>query len=867
VPDEGTGAAPEAGLASHPLAPQEVDRPSASNAPDPDAGVGDIQSLLSELGSAVGVRDRKVPDVDGRPPSGAAGEGGGDAAGELTAAECEAYAAAILVDGCAYGSSADGSEAEEGGEDEDEGEGAIYSRAAADNAGDYYGEALDGESVRRLALLGVDDSANAETLSGSIPTTDLLKARLRLLERRGRRRRAAEEAGATLSDDADTSSVASPLLAGFLQREQRYRRTFGRRPSDGGERGVGERGGDAGLPFEPVDPAAERRRAEFDATLRAVDHLPLAMAGQPLCVRCEIPTMQAELDANRGGICSTCYCQIHNERSSTAALGDQDPNARFRKGAEADAAAALDKQTTAAALQVTRNLISRRRPPAGYLQRPGAAARSENLGPPISMNASRGGAGSAAGIETGRSGRPAMGPSSAPSAGGRVGVGVGVGVGGGGGRRGGGASGGGAGGDGHGWAVQASDRSLRTVNPIRQLVQGIAGKPNPAKELIDLSVGDPTRYGNLAVDGEVIDKFCQVVRSGKHNGYTESMGDVEARRAVASRYSLPSCAPLSEDDVVLTSGVSGALELALGALANEGDNVLLPRPGFPLFKTMLDGFGVEAKYYSVLPERAWEVNVDDLAREADERTVAIVINNPSNPCGSVYSAAHIQAIVDAASALRLPIVADEVYADMAFSGHRFISVASMSADVPVLSVGGASKQFVVPGWRAGWLLIHDRNGVLEAGRVRTGIRQLTTRMLMTNAPVQAVLPHMLAAGTASAGFRSLMADLESNARVVMDGLAGCVGVTCVPPQGSMYVMVRVDVAALGFVDDLAFTEALRAEESVFVLPGQCFLAPNFVRLVFCAPPTVLREATGRIKEFCARHAVTSAAAAGRPARR
>jgi tyrosine aminotransferase len=410
------------------------------------------------------------------------------------------------------------------------------------------------------------------------------------------------------------------------------------------------------------------------------------------------------------------------------------------------------------------------------------------------------------------------------------------------------------------WNIRASDRSLRTINPIRQLVQGITGEPNPAKILIDLSVGDPTRYGNLRVGHDIVEKYCEVVRSGQNNGYTQSMGGLAAREAVARRYTLPKTAPLTAADIVLTSGVSGALELALGALANEGDNVLLPRPGFPLFKTMLDGFGVEARYYSVLPHQSWEVDVADLARIADSRTVAIVINNPSNPCGSVYSAEHIREIVDAASAMRLPIVADEVYADMVFSGHSFVPVASMSIDVPVLSVGGVSKQFVVPGWRAGWLMIHDRNNVLKAGGVRQGINQLSTRMLMTNAPVQAMLPHMLESGSASVTFKALMAELEVNAARTMEGLRDCVGVRCVAPQGSMYLMAEIDVKLLGFSDDLEFTKTLRSEESVFVLPGQCFLAPNYVRIVFCAPSDVLADATDRIKKFCARHAAATSAA-------
>lgn len=403
------------------------------------------------------------------------------------------------------------------------------------------------------------------------------------------------------------------------------------------------------------------------------------------------------------------------------------------------------------------------------------------------------------------------------------------------------------------WVVNASDRSLRTINPIRNLVQGIDVKPNPAKDLIKLSVGDPTLYGNLKISQKAVDKFCEVLQKRQHNGYSMSMGSLEARTAVAERYALPD-APLTADDVVLTSGTSGALEIAIGALANEGDNILLPRPGFPLFRTIADSFGVECRYYNLLPNDGWEIDLPHLASLADARTAAVVVNNPSNPCGSVYSASHLQALLRTASDLHLPIIADEVYADMAFAGRPFVPLASQPSSVPVLSVGGVSKQFVVPGWRLGWITIHDSGDVLTRGGVRTGIRQLTTRMLVPNTPAQAVVPTLLEAGVDDTGLRAVMQELEDNATFTVQALAKAPGVRCIEPQGSMYTMVEVDVKMLGFDDDMHFTKKLLEEEAVFVLPGQCFQAPNFVRVVFCAPKVVLSEAFHRIRSFCSRHA-------------
>lgn len=400
---------------------------------------------------------------------------------------------------------------------------------------------------------------------------------------------------------------------------------------------------------------------------------------------------------------------------------------------------------------------------------------------------------------------------------------------------------------GDGWRVAASDRSLRTINPIRNLVQNIRVNPNPSKKTIKLSVGDPTVYGNLKISASIVGSLCQELKSGRSNGYSLSMGDAKARTAIAERYSTPS-SQLSSDDVFITSGASGALELAIGALVNEGDNILLPSPGFPLFRTLAEGFGIECRFYELNPDQDWQVKLEDLTRVANKRTRAILVNNPSNPCGSVFSRDHMEDIMAVAAALRLPVIADEVYADMVFTGE-FNSFGAVSAEVPTLVVGGISKQFVVPGWRVGWVLVHDRENIFEKAGVRRGLRQLTTRMICANTPVQMVIPLML---EDHMGFRAVMKELQENADFTAKSLKSVEGLKCVEARGAMYVMVGVDVSRMGLRDDMEFVERLYEEEAVFVLPGQCFKAPNYVRVVFAAPKDVLADAFSRIAAFCKR---------------
>lgn len=593
---------------------------------------------------------------------------------------------------------------------------------------------------------------------------------------------------------------------GVVERRRKARARRG----EGGVRRVG------GLPFGPVDVGGRKGVEGFEALVEATGGVPLRAEGMERCGRCGGPAEKAEMGRSADGVCGACEVVLRGGVIGWGAGLEAEGRDRFMTGEEREVAAREERGVVDRTREVVSGFISSRAPGGGR-KRDATGVEVGKVG--------KGGAQVAAGTGTGGSG-------SGGSVSGEMAASA----------------------SGEGWNVKASDRSLRTINPIRQLVQGISGKPNPDKELIDLSVGDPTVYGNLRVGEDVIDKFCDVIRTGNNNGYTMSMGSLAARQAVADRYALPSCAPLSADDVVLTSGVSGALELAIGSLANEGDNILLPRPGFPLFKTIFDCYGVKARYYELLPNSSWEVDIASLRAAADHRTAAIIINNPSNPCGSVYSADHIAAILSAAHDLRLPIIADEVYADIVFSPHTFHPLASLSTSVPILAVGGISKQTAVPGWRSGWLLIHDRAAIFAAANLRTGIRNLSTRMLTMNAPVQAVLPTILSARARAPAFVALLTTLQNNAAVLVDALAPCPGLTTVAPQGSMYLMAALDVAALGFDDDLAFTKALRAEESVFVLPGECFQAPNFVRIVFCAPAPVLQEAAARITRFCATHA-------------
>ncbi|KAG7208378.1 hypothetical protein KM043_014611 [Ampulex compressa] len=401
------------------------------------------------------------------------------------------------------------------------------------------------------------------------------------------------------------------------------------------------------------------------------------------------------------------------------------------------------------------------------------------------------------------------------------------------------------------WNVRMSQIARRTHNPIRSIVENIVVEPNPSKPMIALSIGDPTTFGNLKPAKEVVEAVQESVASQMYNGYAPSTGFQTAREAVAE-YSSNEFVKVDAKDVVLCSGCSCALDLCITALAREGQNILIPRPGFSIYRTLAEGLGVTVKTYDLLPELGWEVDLDDLEAQIDESTAAIIINNPSNPCGSVFSRDHILDILDVAARYYVPIIADEIYEHMVFPGRTFHSLASLSREVPILSCSGLTKRFLVPGWRMGWIIIHDRLNILEA-EIRKALQCLSQRIIGSNTLVQGALPAILR-NTPQKFYDDVIGTLHTHSQLAYSCVVKIPGLKPIMPDGAMYMMVYIDLPCFPeFNSDLEFVQRLLMEESVFCLPGQCFDYPSYVRLVITVPKDMLEEACQRIQEFCERH--------------
>ncbi|KAL3062169.1 tyrosine aminotransferase [Trematomus bernacchii] len=401
------------------------------------------------------------------------------------------------------------------------------------------------------------------------------------------------------------------------------------------------------------------------------------------------------------------------------------------------------------------------------------------------------------------------------------------------------------------WDVRPSEMANNTLNPIRAIVDGMKLTPNPEKPMIALSIGDPTVFGNLPTDGAVLQAMKDAIDSQKYNGYAPSVGYLKSRQAVANFYSCPE-APLEAEDVILTSGCSQAIDLAISVLCNPGDNILVPCPGFSLYKTLAVSMGIDVKLYNLLPEKSWEVDLLQMESLIDERTSCMIVTNPSNPCGSVFSKEHLQKIIKVASRHCLPILADEIYSDMVFPGCSCSSMASLSSDVPILSCGGLAKRWLVPGWRMGWILIHDRNDVFGS-KIRQGLVKLSQRILGACSIIQGALDSILN-NTPPSFYSKTISFLKTNSEICFNELSTVPGLNPVMPSGAMYLMVGIDMDRFpDFKNDVDFTERLVTEQSVFCLPASAFEYPNYFRIVVTVPEEMMVEACSRIREFCKRH--------------
>ncbi|CAN6221305.1 unnamed protein product [Urochloa humidicola] len=393
----------------------------------------------------------------------------------------------------------------------------------------------------------------------------------------------------------------------------------------------------------------------------------------------------------------------------------------------------------------------------------------------------------------------------------------------------------------------------RSIQRYTLDLQGCLDERGP-RPVIPLSIGDPSSCPSFHTAPEAVEAVATALRSGELDGYPSRDTNLAACRAVAEYLSCDLPYKLSPNDVLLTSGCTHAIETVMSVFGQPGVNILLPRPGYPKHEAHAVFHQMEIRHYDLDPERGWEVDLEAVEALADENTVAIVIINPNNPCGSVYTYEHLSKIAGTANKLGMLVIVDEVYGHLVYGGTPFVPMGVFGETVPILTLGAISKRWAVPGWRFGWIAICDPKCILKETKVFHSLR--TFRMLTADPAtfVQGAIPHIMK-NTNNEFFSKIIKLLKETAEICYDEIKEIKCITCpYKPEGSFFMMVKLDISQLSDIsDDVDFCRKLAKEESVMVLPGTALGMENWLRITFASEPPKLKQGLERVKSFCQRH--------------
>ena len=367
-------------------------------------------------------------------------------------------------------------------------------------------------------------------------------------------------------------------------------------------------------------------------------------------------------------------------------------------------------------------------------------------------------------------------------------------------------------------------------------------------KIIKLNIGNPAPFGFEAPDEIVVDMIRTLPTA---QGYSDSKGIVSARRAVAQYYQTKGMPGMGLDDIYLGNGVSELIQMTCQALVDDGDEVLVPAPDYPLWTASIALAGGRAVHYRCDEGQQWWPDVSDIADKVTPRTKAIVVINPNNPTGAVYPEHVLQGIVEVARKHGLMILADEIYDRILFDDAEHVSLATLADDLLVLTFNGLSKTYRVAGYRAGWMVVsgprHHAAGFIE------GLDVLSNMRLCPNVPAQ----HVVA--TALGGYQSVNELLLPGGRlreqrdVAYEGLSAIDGVHVEKAQGALYMFPRIDPEMYRIEDDEQFAYDLLRSKKLLVTHGTGFNYPHpdHFRLVTLPAVDLLAEAVDRIADHLA----------------
>ncbi len=359
---------------------------------------------------------------------------------------------------------------------------------------------------------------------------------------------------------------------------------------------------------------------------------------------------------------------------------------------------------------------------------------------------------------------------------------------------------------------------------------------------IRLNIGDPCKY-DFSPPRHIIDAYIEALESGKHY-YGDSRGEKELREAIVEYEKRKNEVDIDISDVLVTQGAAEAVNTILAVAFENGDELLIPSPTYPPYLTAARFFGVKPLEYRCIEEEGWVPDIDHIRKLVSPKTKAILIINPNNPTGAVYSAKRVKEIIDLAGEYGLYVISDEIYDLMVYDGSgKAPNTASLANDVPVITIYSLSKVYLATGWRIGYMYRHDPQDLLE------DLWNAFTRFLMirlsTNTPAQYAA--IAALRGPQTHIRGIIDKLRKRRDLVYRRINEIYGLSAEKPEGTFYIFPRINLG----INDNDFCKKLLWSTGVVVPPGYGFgsFGKQHFRIVFLPPEDILNDALDRIEKF------------------
>jgi len=365
-------------------------------------------------------------------------------------------------------------------------------------------------------------------------------------------------------------------------------------------------------------------------------------------------------------------------------------------------------------------------------------------------------------------------------------------------------------------------------------------------KILKLNIGNPAPFGFEAPD----DILKDVIRNlPTAQGYSDSKGIYSARVAVMQYFQQNNIKDVNVEDIYIGNGVSELIVMSMQALLNNGDEVLIPAPDYPLWTASVALSGGVPVHYKCDEDNQWFPNIDDMESKINENTRAIVLINPNNPTGSVYSKEVLLDIIALAKKHSLIIFSDEIYDKILYDEAVHIPTASLSQDVLIITMGGLSKNYRIAGFRAGWMVITGPK--FHAEDYLEGLNILSSMRLCANVPCQHAIQ------TALGGYQSINELIKDDGRLKKQRdlahqlINDIDGLSCNPAMGALYLFVKVDAEKFNITNDEKMILDLLKQEKILLVHGSAFniTEKNYFRLVFLPHADELTQAMGKLKHF------------------